>query len=236
MSATIPPMDPRPLRTTVEMGMAKIRTPTLFPRLNTMVENGRMLEVWSSCRLPTLCGSRCTTAWRGTKNVKDAERLSQVRTNSGSYSGDSANLHHEVWQRQALDLNYRGGREYRLSEDLILEPAASLHRGVHVDDKEDLVHYIVHRSAEMGEHSFDVGVSLTHLAFHGAWIKDFSGFIMVDLPRYVDRVADLHGLGIAVTRFPRHPHIEDFFLDRHVLTPLQAYYFDASTGARVGTT
>src|SRR5438445_5681494 len=103
-----------------------------------------MIEVSSSCRWPTLCGSRCTAAWRGTKNVN--ERLSQVRTDSGSYSGDNANLHHEVWQRQALDLNYRGGREYCLSEDLILEPAASLHRGVHVDDKEDLVHYIVHSS------------------------------------------------------------------------------------------
>jgi hypothetical protein len=42
-----------------------------------------------------------------------------------SRSGDNANLHHEVWQRQTLDLNYRGGGEYRLSENLILEPAAA---------------------------------------------------------------------------------------------------------------
>jgi hypothetical protein len=80
--------------------------------------------------------------------------------------------------------------------------------------------------AQVGEDSFDVGVSLAHLAFHGAGIKDLSGFIVVDLPGYVDRVANLHRLGIAVTRFPPHPHIEDLFLDSHVLTPLQVPFFD----------
>ena len=78
-----------------------------------------------------------------------------------------------------------------MSEDLILEPAASLHRRVHVDDEKYLVNY----SAEIGEDPFDVAAGLTHLAFHVARIKNFSGFIVVDLPRYVDRVTDFHGLG-----------------------------------------
>lgn len=56
---------------------------------------------------------------------------------------------------------------------------------------------------------------------------------MTDLPRYVDRVTDVHGLRIAVIRLLRHSYIEDLFLDRHVLTPVQAYSFDAYHGSLV---
>jgi hypothetical protein len=111
MSAPIPPMDPRPLGTMVEMGMGQDPDTCSLPEAQS---SGREWPNARGFEQLSLADPVRQSMYNRSARYEERQRRRApvpVRTDSGSYSGDSANLHHEVRQRQALYLNCRGGRE-----------------------------------------------------------------------------------------------------------------------------